>query len=86
MDHIAPPSQTIFPLHAITRRLKELLVEVESKRFWVQAQFVPENGGKLSGGHCYASLVETDETGKTIARMRAVIWRSHRERIEQKLR
>jgi exonuclease VII large subunit len=86
MDQIAQPSHTIFSLHAITRRLKELLVAVESKRFWVQAQFVPKNGGKLSGGHRYASLVETDKTGKTTARMRAVIWRSHRERIEHKLR
>jgi exodeoxyribonuclease VII large subunit len=30
--------------------------------------------------------VETDENGRTIARMRAVIWRTQRERIEQKLR
>lgn len=47
MTQVPEPPETIFPLHAITRRLKELLVEVDWKRFWVQAQFVPENGGRL---------------------------------------
>lgn len=84
MNYNPPPSETIFPLQAITQRLKEVLVEFEAKRFWVRAQFVPD-GGTRRNGHCYGSLVEHDETGRPIAKMRAVIWRSYRERIEQKL-
>jgi exodeoxyribonuclease VII large subunit len=86
MNPLQPLPKTIFSLQSITRRLKEVLAEVESKRFWVQAQFVPENGGKRQAGHCYGSLVEHDDQGRTIARMRVVIWNSYRERIEQKLR
>jgi hypothetical protein len=78
MNHTTEVPKAIFPLSAVTRRLNELLVEVESRRFWVQAQFIPENKGQNQGGHCYCSLVENDEDGRTVARMRAVIWRSAR--------
>ncbi len=84
MSQRPSPPNKIFSLRAITRRLKELLVEVEAKQFWVRAQFVPENG--FRAGHLYCSLVDNDDTGSTVARMRAVIWKSDRERIENKLR
>lgn len=84
MNYNPVPSEIIFPLQAITQRLKEVLVEFESKRFWGKAQFVPD-GGTRRNGHCYGSLVEHDETGRPIAKMRVVIWRFYRERIEQKL-
>jgi exodeoxyribonuclease VII large subunit len=85
MNPISEIPKAIFPLSAVTRRLKELLLEVESKQFWVQAQFIPENSGQATAGHCYGQLVENGANGRTIARMRAVIWRSARVRIEQKL-
>ncbi len=66
--------------------MKEILVEIESKQFWVRAQFVPENSGRNSAGHLYCSLVDNDDSGKAVARMRATIWKSDRERIEQKLK
>ena len=86
MNLFPQPTKPIFPLHMITGRLKELLAEVESKRFWVQAQFVPDQSSKRPGGHCYGSLVENDGQGQRIAQMRAVVWSSYRQRIEQKLR
>ena len=85
MPSIPEPPAKVFQLRAVTRRLKDLLVEVEAKRFWVRAQCVPESGGRLSTGHFYCSLVDNDDRGKPAARMRAVIWRTDRERIERKL-
>jgi exonuclease VII large subunit len=85
MNPTSDTPKAIIHLSTVTRRLKELLLEVETKQFWVQAQFIPENSGQAQAGHCYGQLVENGENGRTIARMRAVIWRSARERIEQKL-
>ena len=86
MNDLPEIPKTIFPLRAVTQRLKEVLVDVESKRFWVQAQFVPDGSGKRRNGHCYGCLVEYDEDGQPAAQMRVVIWRSYYERIEHKLR
>ena len=85
MPSIPEPPAKFFRLRAVTKRLKQLLVEVEAKRFWVRAQCVPESGGCLTTGHFYCSLVDNDDRGNPAARMRAVIWRADRERIERKL-
>lgn len=40
---------------------------------WVIAEL---SDVRISGGHCYLELIEKNETGQTIAKLRATIWRS----------
>lgn len=39
---------------------------------------------KTAGGHCYMELIEKNETGQTIAKLRATIWRSTYIQLNQK--
>lgn len=48
---------------------------------WVTAEI---SDMSMSGGHCYMTLLEKDEGGTTIARMRATIWASTFLRISDK--
>jgi exodeoxyribonuclease VII large subunit len=71
-------------LRQITGRLRAILLEkVQDKRFWVRAQLVVGKGG-LKAGHCYCELVDSDEDGEVVAKMRAVIWRSKYELLNRK--
>lgn len=40
--------------------------------YWIQAEF---SDFQVKGGHCYVELVEKNEAGATVAKMRANIWR-----------
>lgn len=40
--------------------------------YWIQAEF---SDLQVKGGHCYVELVEKNEAGATVAKMRANIWR-----------
>lgn len=40
--------------------------------YWIQAEF---SDLQIKGGHCYVELVEKNEAGATVAKMRANIWR-----------
>jgi exodeoxyribonuclease VII large subunit len=74
----------IFRLRAITGRLKSILLDATQKQFWVRAQLVPDKVNRMRG-HFYGELADIDEDGRTVAKMRAVIWRGEYERIKQKL-
>lgn len=73
----------IFRLAAVTGRIRDLLLEVSSKRFWVQAQLVARSAAR--SGHFYGELLDVEESGQTVAKMNAVIWRSNLEVIRRKL-
>jgi len=75
----------VFHLREVTARLRKILLPTMQKEFWVRAQFVPDRTRK-AGGHCYGHLVETDETGAEIAKLRVTIWKRDLERIEAVLR
>jgi exodeoxyribonuclease VII large subunit len=74
MSVLPQPSQ-IFRLRTVTARVKALLHEASTKRFWVQAQLIAPNHERRDG-HFYCQLVEVDERGRQVARMSAVIWKS----------
>ena len=80
------PSQPrkVFRLSAITSRIRDLLLEASAKQFWIQSQFVVDKTGV--GGHLYGNLIEVDPRGKTVAKIRAMIWSSDLELIQRKLR
>ncbi|MCM1377499.1 MAG: exodeoxyribonuclease VII large subunit [Clostridium sp.] len=48
---------------------------------WVTAELMDL---RLNGGHCYMELIEKDDAGRTVAKMRAMIWRSNLDRIRRK--
>jgi exodeoxyribonuclease VII large subunit len=73
-----------FRLRSVTARLKDILLESTRKIFWVRAQLVPDKGNRRSG-HFFGELVDVDDNGQTVARMRVVIWRAEYETVKQKL-
>ncbi len=74
----------IHRLRVVTARLKALLLDATKKNFWVRAQLV-SNKGNRQGGHFYGELVDIDDNGQTLAKMRVVIWRAEYQKIRQKL-
>ncbi|MCH5232940.1 MAG: exodeoxyribonuclease VII large subunit [Muribaculaceae bacterium] len=48
---------------------------------WVTAEL---SDVRIAGGHCYMELIEKNETGQTIAKLRATIWQSTFVRLRQK--
>lgn len=86
-DAVPPPPANqpprIFRLAAVTGRIRDLLLEVSSKRFWVRAQLVARSAAR--SGHFYGELLDVEEDGQTVAKMNAVIWRSNLEVIRRKL-
>lgn len=83
MSSIPPQPRKVFRLSAITSRIRDLLLEASAKQFWIQAHFEIDKKG--AGGHVYGNLVEIDGRGKTVAKIRAMIWSSDYEQIERKL-
>ena len=73
----------IFRLAAVTGRIRDLLLEVSAKRFWVRAQLVARSAAR--SGHFYGELLDVDDDGQTVAKMTAVIWRSQVAAIRRKL-
>ena len=65
--------RTFFNLSAIAKRIQEILQPHVGKLFWVKAEI---SSGRERGGSFYCDLVETDETGKIIAKMNCSIWNS----------
>lgn len=75
----------IFRLQDVTKRLREVLLPVTAKQFWLRAQLVPEKT-RSSGGHYFGQLVEKDDKGRDVAKIRVMIWKNDVERIEDTLR
>jgi exodeoxyribonuclease VII large subunit len=73
----------IFRLAAVTTRIRDLLLEVSARRFWVRAQLVARSAAR--SGHFYGELLDVENDGQTVAKMSAVIWRSNLEVIRRKL-
>lgn len=48
---------------------------------WVTAEL---SDVRMAGGHCYMELIEKNETGQTVAKLRANIWRSAYFQLRQK--
>lgn len=60
-----------FPLSTITKRVQHYLQPAIGKSFWVTAEI---SSGRERGGSFYCDLVETDDCGKIIAKMKCTIW------------
>jgi len=73
----------IFRLAAVTRRIRDLLLEVSTKQFWLKAQLVARSAAR--SGHFYGELLDVEDDGQAVAKMNAVIWRSNLLAIRRKL-
>jgi len=73
----------IFPLSAITDRIQQILAPVSVKTFWVKAEI---STGRLAGGSFFCDLIEANDAGKLIAKMRCNIWFQDLTRIQNKFR
>ena len=75
--------RTFFNLSAITKRIQVILQPHIGKQFWVKAEI---SSGRERGGSFYCDLVETDETGKIVAKMNCSIWSSDLSRIRKQFK
>jgi exodeoxyribonuclease VII large subunit len=77
-------SQTkFFTLSKITKRIGELLQPTVGKVFWVKAEIA---SGKERGGTFYCDLVETDKSGRIVAKMSCTIWMNDLYKIRKKFK
>ncbi len=72
-----------FSLSKITSRIQVLLQPAYGKTFWVKAEI---SSGKERGGSFYCDLVETDNHGRLIAKIRCSIWSQDLLRIRKKFK
>jgi exodeoxyribonuclease VII large subunit len=71
----------VFSLLEVMKSIRKTLTERYKSSFWVKAEMNKLNFYKYSG-HCYPDLVEKQD-GKTIAQMRAVLWKDDYTRINK---
>ncbi|MDR2469850.1 MAG: exodeoxyribonuclease VII large subunit [Tannerella sp.] len=71
----------VFSLLEVMRSIQKTLTNRYKSSFWVKAEMNKLNFYKQSG-HCYPDLVEKQD-GKTIAQMRAVLWKDDYRRINR---
>jgi exodeoxyribonuclease VII large subunit len=83
MPEAVPSPPQIFRLAAVTARIRDLLLEISVRRFWVRAQLVAR--GPARSGHFYGELLDVDDDGQTVAKMNAIIWKSTLQQIRRKL-
>jgi exodeoxyribonuclease VII large subunit len=77
-------SPKFFTLSEVTTRIKSVVQEVFKSEFWIKAE-INKLGIQKHSGHAYPELVEK-VNGKLVAEMRATLWRSDFERIDQDFR
>jgi exodeoxyribonuclease VII large subunit len=64
----------VFSLLEVTQSIQKTIAERYTKSFWVKAEMNKLNFYSHSG-HCYPELVEKND-GRTIAQMKATLWKS----------
>jgi exodeoxyribonuclease VII large subunit len=72
-----------FNLSAITKRISEVLQPAIGKSFWLKAEI---SSGRERGGSFYCDLVETDASGKIVAKMSCTIWSRDLRAIKERFK
>ena len=85
MSYFFDSNETIpagIPLSRLTASITNALVtSPDLSGVWVIAEL---SDVRISGGHCYMELIEKNETGQTIAKLRATIWRTTYNQLRHK--
>jgi len=79
------PTCRIYRLLDITNLIKSSLINLSQEKFWVQAHLHVNRAG-LKGGHFYCDLVDIDDRGNQIAKIRGTIWSARYNAIKNKLK
>lgn len=74
--------KTIFSLAEVARSIQKTIADRYKSLYWIKAEMNKLNHYSHSG-HCYPELLEKLE-GKVIAEIRATLWKSDYERINQR--
>lgn len=70
------------PLSQFTNAITNTLATArELSGVWVIAEL---SDVRISGGHCYMELIEKNDSGQTVAKIRATIWRTTYNQLRQK--
>jgi len=78
------PSRKSFTLSELSESIKVQVERIYRRPYWIKAEINRLNHYPQSG-HAYPELVEK-RSGKIIAQMRGIIFRTHYDRIEEKFR
>jgi len=70
-----------FPVSAITKRIKDYLAPAMAAEFWVRGELYNVSN---RGGHYYGSLIETDASGRTVAKVEIRLWSGQFQSIRRK--
>lgn len=73
--------QNFFPVSAITKRIKDYLAPAMAAEFWVRGELYNVSN---RGGHYYGSLIETDKSGRTVAKVEIRLWSGQYQSIRRK--
>lgn len=73
--------QNFFPVSAVTKRIKDYLAPAMAAEFWVRGELYNVSN---RGGHYYGSLIETDTSGRTVAKVEIRLWSSQYQSIKRK--
>jgi exodeoxyribonuclease VII large subunit len=76
--------KTVFSLLEVMKSIQKTLMDRYKSSFWVKAEMNKLNFYKHSG-HCYPDLVEKQD-GKTIAQLRAVLWKDDFRKINNRFK
>jgi len=70
-----------FPVSAVTKRIKDYLAPAMAAEFWVRGELYNVSN---RGGHYYGSLIETDTSGRTVAKVEIRLWSGQYQSIKRK--
>ncbi|MDP8209740.1 MAG: exodeoxyribonuclease VII large subunit [Candidatus Stygibacter australis] len=73
--------QNFFPVSAVTKRIKDYLAPAMATEFWVRGELYNVSN---RGGHYYGSLIETDTSGRTVAKVEIRLWSGQFQSIRRK--
>jgi len=77
-------ARKFYRLSDITSQIEASLLDLSKSNLWVRAHLLTQRGG-IKGKHFYCELVDVDEYGNQLAKMRATIWKSSYLSILRKL-
>lgn len=66
-------NEEVITLQELTQRISRLISVAETRDVWVSGEILDL---RRSGGHCYFELVEKDNNGRAVAKVKCTIWAS----------
>ena len=68
-------------LKSYLEEIKKTIATYISNNLWIEAEIASLD---RKSGHCYIELVELNECGKEVAKVRAMIWKTNFDKLNEK--